>query len=90
MVLLSRAPLIGGFFPFLMRVQGTPGSTRAAATSYSLAHNISLNTVMDVADWSRSMTMFRHYMHLLPAEVLAHIASRSSRNVQDAVLDMLN
>jgi len=73
-------------------VQGTPGSTRAAAASYSLARNISLNTVMDAADWSRSATMFRHYMRLLPAEVLAHIASRvlrPARNVQDAVLDTL-
>jgi hypothetical protein len=71
-------------------VQGTPGSTRAAAASYSLARNISLNTVMDAADWSRSTTLFRHYMRLLPAEVLAHVASRSARNVQDAVLDTLN
>jgi hypothetical protein len=71
-------------------VQGTPGSTRAAATSFSLARNISLNTVMNAADWSRSTTLFRHYMRLLPAEVLAHVASRSARNVQDAVLDSLN
>ena len=71
-------------------VQGTPGSTRAAATSFSLARNISLNTVMNAADWSRSTTMFRHYMRLLPAEVLARVASASAANVQDAVLDTLN
>ena len=71
-------------------VQGTPGSTRAAAASYSLARNISLNTVMDAADWSRSSTLFRHYMRLLPAEVLAHVARRSAGLVQNAVLDTLN
>jgi hypothetical protein len=70
-------------------VQGTPGSTRAAAASYSLARNISLKTVMDAADWSRSSTLFRHYMRLLPPEVLAHVARASARNVQDAVLDTL-
>jgi hypothetical protein len=71
-------------------VDGTPGSTRAAAASYSLARNISLKTVMDAADWTRSATLFRHYMRLLPAEVLAHVASASARNVQDAVLDALH
>ena len=71
-------------------VQGTPGSTRAAAASYSLARNISLKTVMDAADWSRSTTLFRHYIRLLPPEVLAHVARRSAANVQDAVLDVLN
>ena len=69
--------------------QGTPGSTRAEATSFSLARNISLNSVMNAADWSRSTTLFRHYMRLLPAEVLANIASRSAANVQDAVLAVL-
>jgi hypothetical protein len=71
-------------------VQGTPGCTRAAATSFSLARNVSLNTVMNAADWSRSTTLFRHYLRLLPAEVLAHVASTSAANVQDAVLDTLN
>jgi hypothetical protein len=71
-------------------VQGTPGSTRAAATSFALARNISLNTVMNAADWARSTTMFRHYMRLLPAEVLARVASSAAANVQDAVLDALD
>ena len=71
-------------------VQGSPGSTRAAATSFSLARNISLNTVMNAADWSRSTTMFRHYLRLLSAEVLANVARTTAANVQDAVLDTLN
>ena len=71
-------------------VEGSAGSTRAAAASLSLASNISLSTVLEAVDWSRSTTLFRHYVHLLPASLLAHVASRPARNVQDAVLDALN
>jgi hypothetical protein len=71
-------------------VEGSAGSTRAAAASYALASNISLSAVLEAADWSRSTTLFRHYVRLLPAEVLAHVARDPARNVQDAVLDTLN
>ena len=71
-------------------VQGSAGSTRAAAASFALAGNVSLASVLEAADWSRSTTLFRHYVRLLPQEVLAHVASRPPRNVQDAVLDILN
>ena len=70
-------------------IECSPGSTRAAAASYALAGNISLNTIMQSADWSRSTTLFRHYIRLLPPEVLSHIARQSSRSVQTAVLDCL-
>lgn len=70
-------------------LEGTAGSTRAAAASYSLARNVSMQTIMESADWSRSSTMFRHYVRLLPAEVLAHIARRSADNVQAAVLQAI-
>ena len=71
-------------------VEGSAGSTRAAAASFALASNISLNTVLEAADWSRSTTLFRHYVRLLPPEVLAHVSANTGRNVQDAVLDILN
>jgi hypothetical protein len=71
-------------------VEGSAGSTRAAAASFALASNVSLSTVLEAADWSRSTTMFRHYVRLLPPEVLAHVASNPARNVQDAALDILN
>lgn len=70
-------------------VEGTPGSTRAAAASYAVARNVSLQTVMEAADWSRTSTVFRHYLRLLPPGVLALIARRSSANVQAGVLDTL-
>ena len=70
-------------------VQASPGSTRAAAASFALARNISLQAVMTSADWSRTTTVFRHYVRLLPREVLAHIAQSTSGNVQAAVLDTL-
>ena len=70
-------------------VQASPGSTRAAAASFALARNISLQTIMESAGWSRSKTVFRHYIRLLQTEVLTHIANRSSQNVQSAVLDTL-
>jgi hypothetical protein len=71
-------------------VEGSAGSTRAAAASFSLARNIALSTMLEAADWSRSKTLFRHYVHLLPPVLLAHIASNPPGNVQDAVLDTLN
>ena len=70
-------------------IEATPGSTRAAATSYALARNISLQSIMESADWSRSRTLFRHYVRLLPTEVLAHIASTEAGGVQSAVLDAI-
>jgi hypothetical protein len=70
-------------------INSSPGSTRAAAASYALARNISLNAIMGAADWSQSTTMFKHYIRLLPQEVLSQIARQSSRNVQTAVLDSL-
>jgi hypothetical protein len=71
-------------------VEGSAGSTRAAAASYALASNITLRSVLEAADWSRGTTLFRHYVRLLPPEVLAHVAQDPARNVQDAVLDVLN
>jgi hypothetical protein len=71
-------------------VEGSAGSTRAAAASFALASNITLSTVLEAADWSRSSTLFRHYVRLLPPEVLAHVAQNPARNVQDAVLNILN
>ena len=71
-------------------VQASPGSTRAAAASFALARNISLQSIMESADWSRSKTVFRHYVRLLPAEVLSHIARTTSGNIQEAVLDTLS
>ena len=47
-------------------IECSPGSTRAAAASYALAGNISLNTIMQSADWSRSTTLFRLSIRLLP------------------------
>ena len=70
-------------------IQASPGSTRAAAASFALARNISLQSIMESADWSRSRTLFRHYVRLLPVEVLAHIASKEAGNVQSAVLEAL-
>jgi hypothetical protein len=70
-------------------VQASPGSTRAAAASLSLARNISIQTIMEAADWSRSTTMFRHYIRLLPSEVLLKIARSQSGNVQSSILDSL-
>ena len=69
-------------------VRATPGSTRAAATSFALARNVSLQTIMESADWSRSKTLFRHYIRLLPTEVLTYIA-RDPGSVQSAVLGTL-
>ena len=69
-------------------IESSPGSTRAAAASFALARNISLKTIMESADWSQSTTLFRHYIRLLPPEVLSQIARQSSRNVQAAVLDL--
>jgi hypothetical protein len=71
-------------------VEGSAGSTRAAAASFALAGHVTLNTVLDAADWTRSTTLFRHYVRLLPAELLAHVAGRPARNVQDAVLNLLD
>jgi hypothetical protein len=70
-------------------VEGLAGSTRAAAASFALASNITLSTVLEAADWSTSTTMLRHYVRLLPPEVLAHVAQNPARNVQDAVLNIL-
>ena len=70
-------------------VHASPGSTRAVAASFALAMNVFLHSIMESADWSRSKTVFRHYVRLLPVEVLTHIASRTSGNVQDAVLGVL-
>jgi hypothetical protein len=71
-------------------VEGSAGSTRAAAASFALASNITLGVVLEAADWSRCSTLFRHYVRLLPPEVLAHVAQDPERNVQDAVLNILN
>jgi hypothetical protein len=71
-------------------VAGLAGSTRAAAASFALTSNITLKTVTEAADWSRSTTLFRHYIQLLPPEVLAHVAQYPARNVQDAMVNILN
>ena len=70
-------------------VQASPGSTRAAAASFALARNVSLQSIMESADWSRSKTVFRHYIRLLSPDILAHIARKESGNVQAAVLSTL-
>jgi hypothetical protein len=71
-------------------VASVAGSIRADAASFALASNITLRTVLEEVAWSRSTTLFIHYVWLLPPEVLAHVANNHARKVQDAVLNVLN
>ena len=48
----------------------TAGSTRAAAATWAMARDVSMETIMTAADWTCARTMRAHYLRLLPREAL--------------------
>ena len=70
-------------------ISQSAGSTRSAAATFAAVSNISLSRIMEAADWSRSLVMFRHYIRLLPPEVLKRVRSQEE-TVQAAVLNAAN
>ena len=48
----------------------TAGSTRATAATWAMARGVTVNTIMQAADWTSARTMRAHYLRLLPREAL--------------------
>lgn len=56
------------------RVEASLGSLRAAVASSVLAKGVAADSVMRVADWVSSCTLFANYIRLLPTETLGELA----------------
>ncbi len=54
-------------------VKASAGSTRAAAATYAATSNISLQRILEAADWARASTMYKFYVKSLPPEILQRI-----------------
>ena len=66
-------------------VSAPAGSTRATAASTAVFTGVSLQQLMDSADWSRRSTLVRHYMRVLPEETLQAVLDKLN-SMQDAIL----
>lgn len=64
-------------------MDASPGSSRAAVASTALAWGVSLNNIMQAADWASARTMFVHYVRFLSSEVLT---LSSGNSVQSAIM----
>ena len=66
-------------------INASAGSIRAAAATYASASRVSLQRILEAADWSRASTMYNHYVRTLPDEILRTIRAKSD-SVQGALL----
>lgn len=66
-------------------VEGSAGSTRAAAASFALATRVPLSTILESGDWSTAKNVYQHYTRQLPPEILNRLA-QPQNSVQASML----
>ena len=64
-------------------VEGSEDSTRPMATSCALLKDVPLQQIMILADWSCRDTLLRHYIRVLPEQILRDVGQKQ---IQDTLL----